>query len=112
LVCKLHGSTYKENHGFGIAEEAEWIEFQADGDPLDQGVQVQIPLKATTKSKVLCDGLLLSMILMITSLLMQGTSTFEAGEPGVTIKRCLCLCTSVGWFFSFTKEPPSLFLTF
>jgi hypothetical protein len=21
-------------------EEAEWIEFQADGDPLDQGVQV------------------------------------------------------------------------
>jgi hypothetical protein len=36
-VCKLHGLTYKENHGFGIAEEAEWIEFQADGDTLDQG---------------------------------------------------------------------------
>jgi hypothetical protein len=56
LVCKLHGFTYKENHGFGIAEEAEWIEFEADGDPLDQGVQVQIPIKARTKSKVLCDG--------------------------------------------------------
>lgn len=51
LVCKLHGFTYKENHGFGIAEEAEWIEFQADGDPLDPGVQVQVPIKARTKSK-------------------------------------------------------------
>jgi hypothetical protein len=51
LVCKLHGFTYKKNHGFGIAEEAEWIEFQADGDPLDQGVQVQVPIKARTKSK-------------------------------------------------------------
>jgi hypothetical protein len=51
LVCKLHGFTYQKNHGFGIAEEAEWIEFQADGDPLDQGVQVQVPIKARTKSK-------------------------------------------------------------
>jgi hypothetical protein len=56
LVCKLHGFTYKENHGFGIAEEAEWIEFQADGDTLDQGVQVQKAMKAKSKSKVLCDG--------------------------------------------------------
>jgi hypothetical protein len=27
----------QRKRGFGIAEEAEWIEFQADGDPLDQG---------------------------------------------------------------------------
>jgi hypothetical protein len=56
LVCKLHGFTYKKSHKFGIIEEAKWIEFQADEDPLDQGVQVQIPIKARTKSKVLCDG--------------------------------------------------------
>lgn len=50
-------------------------------------------------------GVLLSTILMITSLLMQGTTTFEAEEPEVTIKdACALVLYLISNFFSHHQQ--------
>jgi hypothetical protein len=58
-------------------------------------------------------GVLLSKILMITYFLVNARDlNFWSRRTRSNNKRCLCLCTSVGWFFSFTQEPLFMFLTF